>query len=87
VVNLDHYDVVLGVPFLEKGNVSIDFARRAVRVGSTVVPTVQGEGKEYQYPKRSKTVEAKRSRPVDEKGVKTFAEDETMRAQGGARAE
>jgi hypothetical protein len=66
VVNLDHYDVVLGMPFLEKDNVHIDFAQRVVWVGSTMVPTIQGEGKEYQYPKRTKTVEmsARKTGPV-----------------------
>ena len=45
VVNLDHYDMVLGIPFMRTRDVVLDFGRNEVRFGSTSVPTLEGEGK------------------------------------------
>lgn len=44
VVNVDHYDVILGVPFLSQVGLCIDFSDRSVRQGLTPVPVLGGEG-------------------------------------------
>ena len=44
VVNLDHFDMVLGMPFLKQKGVTIEFAESMVRVGQVQVPTLRGEG-------------------------------------------
>ena len=51
VVNLDHYDMVLGIPFMRTRDVILDFGRNEVRFGSTVVPTLEGEGKRTNKPR------------------------------------
>ncbi|KAI0088964.1 hypothetical protein BDY19DRAFT_993774 [Irpex rosettiformis] len=52
VVNLDHYDMVLGMPFLKETGTVIDFAALTVRVGQQMVPTLRGGGMEIQPNKR-----------------------------------
>ena len=44
VVNLDHYNMVLGIPSMKGQDVTIDFAKEIVRVKDRVVPTHRGEG-------------------------------------------
>ncbi|KAF7792137.1 hypothetical protein EIP86_003167 [Pleurotus ostreatoroseus] len=43
VVNLDHYDVILGVPFMRASGMSLDFAANAIRFGTHLVPVLKGE--------------------------------------------
>ncbi|KAI0821520.1 hypothetical protein BC629DRAFT_1277804, partial [Irpex lacteus] len=43
IVNLDHYDIVLGIPFMRQNNVVIDFTRNAIRFGTDPVPPLEGE--------------------------------------------
>lgn len=43
IVNLDHYDIVLGIPFMRQNNVVIDFTRNAIRSGADPVPPLEGE--------------------------------------------
>lgn len=44
VVNIDHYDVILGIPYLLAASVQVDFAVFTLRSGNTTVPALQGEG-------------------------------------------
>lgn len=43
VVNLDHYDLVLGIPFLRTQKVVLHFGEGSLRVGSQDVPTLTKE--------------------------------------------
>ena len=39
IANIDYYDVILGTPFLQKLNITLDFTSPGViRMGTTVVP-------------------------------------------------
>ena len=39
ITNIDYYDVILGTPFLQKLNITLDFTSPGViRMGTTVVP-------------------------------------------------
>ena len=44
VVNLDHYDVILGIPFLRTHGIVLDFGANTLRYGTgAVVPALRGE--------------------------------------------
>jgi hypothetical protein len=43
IVNLDHYDIVLGIPFMKINNVVLDFTRNVIRCGADIVPALEGE--------------------------------------------
>ncbi|KAI0792980.1 hypothetical protein BC629DRAFT_1287372, partial [Irpex lacteus] len=43
VVNLDHYDVVLGIPFLRMNGVTVNFKENTLQVGDTAIPTLRKE--------------------------------------------
>ncbi|KAJ3474828.1 hypothetical protein NLI96_g12233 [Meripilus lineatus] len=52
VVNLDHYDVVLGIPFMVKWGIILDFAQNCVRWRNVTIPsTATVELDEQQRPK------------------------------------
>ncbi|KAI0761211.1 hypothetical protein BC629DRAFT_1270502, partial [Irpex lacteus] len=53
IVNLDHYDIVLGIPFMRQNNVVIDFTRNAIRSGADPVPPLEGEDGKLNSIKRS----------------------------------
>lgn len=44
VVNIDHYDVILGIPFLDLTQAVIDFGNYTIRSGRDVLPALKGEG-------------------------------------------
>ena len=45
VVNLDHFDLILGMPFLRAAGVCLDYGSNTVRLASgALVPTLEGEG-------------------------------------------
>ena len=56
VVNLDHYDMVLGMPFLQQKGVTVDFATHKVSVGGMLLPMLKREGSN----RESKKVREKR---------------------------
>jgi hypothetical protein len=43
IVNLDHYDIVLGIPFMKMNQVIMDFTRNVIRCGTDLVPALEGE--------------------------------------------
>ena len=45
VVNLDHYDIVLGIPFLKLNNVVLDMSENSIHVGGVMIPTRVGPPK------------------------------------------
>ena len=65
VVNLDHYDMVLGIPFMRQHEVILDFSTSTVRFGRTPVPTLQGGGKSVVRHKSSTKV-ARAIKPAKE---------------------
>ncbi|GJE92036.1 hypothetical protein PsYK624_081890 [Phanerochaete sordida] len=44
IVNVDHYDVILGIPYMIATGLLVDFARYAIRMGGSVIPALRGEG-------------------------------------------
>ncbi|KAK7684481.1 hypothetical protein QCA50_012428 [Cerrena zonata] len=53
VVNVDHYDLILGVPFLQQFGVSLDFRDETIHVRDQVIPSLQvGEEVRTAKPKR-----------------------------------
>ena len=60
VVNLDHYDMVIGIPFMRANGVHLDFTSDTVRFGSTSVSTLEGEGK---WTRLTKPARSSNSRP------------------------
>ena len=44
VVNIDYYDIILGIPFMDVTRLVIDFGTYTVRIGDDVVPALKGEG-------------------------------------------
>lgn len=47
VVNIDHYDVILGIPYMKAVGLVLDFGTDCLRLGSTSVPVLRGEGSTY----------------------------------------
>lgn len=43
VVNIDHYDIVLGIPFMKMNRVTLDFERNVFRVGTETIVPLKGE--------------------------------------------
>ncbi|KAI0742174.1 hypothetical protein BC629DRAFT_1299462, partial [Irpex lacteus] len=43
VVNLDHYDLVLGMPFLRQHGVSLDFKTNTARIEGSAIPVLASE--------------------------------------------
>lgn len=44
VVNIDHYDMILGVPFMHDTRAIMNWATYSVTLGSTVISALRGEG-------------------------------------------
>ncbi|GJE94877.1 retroviral-like aspartic protease [Phanerochaete sordida] len=44
IVNVDHYDVILGIPYMLATELQVDFGRFAIRTGGSVIPALRGEG-------------------------------------------
>ena len=40
VLNVDRYDVIFGVPWLTENGVTLDFAKREIRVAGIPIPTL-----------------------------------------------
>ena len=41
VANIDHYDCILGIPFLRQNATIVDFSRQVLRIGRGDVPMIQ----------------------------------------------
>ena len=44
IVNVPKYDVVLGLPFMHQTKMVLDFGNYTVKIDSTVLPILRGEG-------------------------------------------
>ncbi|KAK7688423.1 hypothetical protein QCA50_008796 [Cerrena zonata] len=55
VVNIDHYDLILGVPFLQQFGVKLDFRHETITSGTEVIRSLQ-VGEEVRTAKPMKRV-------------------------------
>lgn len=47
VVNIDHYDIILGIPYMKDVGMVLDFGKDCLRLGDASVPVLRGEGSTY----------------------------------------
>ena len=72
VVNIDHYEVILGCPFMIMNNVSMDFGAGTVRFGAgNPVPAHRGEGSGKNTTKPARPGNPKSVKPVAGKKATT----------------
>ena len=71
VVNVDHYDLVLGVPFLQQFGVNLDFKTDSIRIGERVVPSIKATRPESGKNRRAPTGTSSKYQWVPEKKIKT----------------
>lgn len=61
VANIDHYDVILGCPFLLANKVALEFSDSSIRFGNQIIPALKGEGTAARKRVTEKTVKTRRS--------------------------
>jgi hypothetical protein len=66
IVNLDHYDIVLGIPFMKMNQVILDFTHNVIRCGADVVPTMEGDSMTPQDKAKAKDKVHKHTTPKSE---------------------
>ncbi|KAI0258692.1 hypothetical protein BC834DRAFT_788099, partial [Gloeopeniophorella convolvens] len=62
IINIDHYDVILGTPFMAQNGVVLDFERREIRIGNMTLPCVSVGEERAMRAKRGKETHPQRLR-------------------------